>query len=134
MRLGELAPKVRREQVRLAVDGVLRQADIPVPTGELVKRVTAFLDAKEDQDWIARAIVDLAKEHECARQTGDTFVKYGKTMRRWEWLPLHKRSTRPTAQELERRRAKIAALEGDDDEWTVHPEPATDGFLEEDQG
>lgn len=124
MRFRELAPKVRRERIRVAVDGVLRQADVPVSTGELVKLVTQFLDAKDDQDWIARFIVDLAKEHENARQTGDTFVKYGRTMRRWEWLPLHT-AHRPTAQELQRRREKIAAQEAAED-WTVHPEPPED--------
>lgn len=131
MQFHELSAKVRRDRVRTAVDGVLRQADVPMGTGDLVKAVTRFLDAKEQQDWIARCVVDLSKEHPQARQTGDTFVKYGKTMRRWEWLPDHKRNTRPSAEELERRREKIAELEGED-EWTVHPEPAeTEEFLDD---
>lgn len=135
MRFSELKASVRRERVCEAVDGILRRADLPMSTGELVKAATTHLDARDCQDWIARAIVDLTKTHPSARQTGEVFVRYGREMRKWEWLPSHARTTKPSAAELQRRRERIAALEADDDMWTVHPEPPaqTEEFLD-DQG
>lgn len=122
--LFELSWKARRAKVREAVDGVLRSAGEPMGSGELVKAVAKFMGLNADeQKRMARLVTDLAPDHPSARQTGETFKKYGREMRRWEWLPIHAKPGLPKA-ELERRRRKIASQEAaDDDMWTVHPEP-----------
>lgn len=142
MNLRDLHPRLRIAKITETVDGVLRQASEPLTTSALVKAVAEFLDlSKDDQTLAARDVLKLATVHDMARQTDETFVKYGKTMRRWEWLPSHvhkapntpigtdgarePRKKRLTPEELERRRAEIARLE---DEWTI---PAAADFLED---
>jgi hypothetical protein len=134
MRLADYTPRVRRDKVAVALAAALRKIEAPTPTSEIVNEVCATLDTNEVR--AVAAILDVIKrEHPQARQTGETFERYGKKMQRWEWLPSHKRThPRLTAEELERRRAKIAADEAtDEDPWTVHPAPATGEFLEEDE-
>lgn len=135
--LTDLAPRVRVERVRLALNGVLRQITVSTPTSEIVKRVSDFLGiaTNPERTLVARDIMKLSKGHPCARQTAEEFVKYGRTMKRWEWLPSHSNRTSPISEEeLERRRAAIAADAADADQWTVHPAPAAEdgGFLDED--
>lgn len=140
--LRELHPRLRVAKIREIVDGLLKQAGEPLPTSALVKAVAEFLSlSKDDQNLAARDILNLAADHPMARQTEETFQKYGRTMRRWEWLPSHvkpapntpvgtdgarePRKARLTPEELQRRRDEIAKLE---DEWTV---PASADFLED---
>lgn len=142
MKFEDLNAKARQAKVLTAVDGLLRSAEEPLSTSALVAAVARFLDLdKADQNLAARDILRLAADHPMARQTDETFQKYGKTMRRWEWLPSHvkpapntpvgtdgarePRKARLTPEELQRRRDEIAKLE---DEWTV---PAAADFLED---
>lgn len=124
--LADLAPTVRRARITDAVDAALRQITEPVATAELVKRASVILGAEKETNLIARVVVDLARDHASARETGETFVKYGKVMKRREWLPAtRKRKPAATqisldADELQRRREVIAAHEAED-EWTVQP-------------
>jgi hypothetical protein len=133
MNFADLNAKARASKIRETVDGLLKTAEGPMTTSALVAAVAAFLGlSKADQNIAARDIVHLAKSHEMARQTGEVFVKYGKEMRRWEWLPSHvkppvRHTPRLTAAEIERRRAEVARLE---DEWTI---PAAADFLEDEQ-
>lgn len=117
--LFELKARARVAKVEEAVNGVLRTAGEPLSSSALVKAIAPFLDVPRER-WqeLARMVTDLARTHPQARQTGETFRKYGREMRRWEWLPAHKKPGLSRA-ELERRRAKIAAEEAD--EWTVPP-------------
>lgn len=131
--LRELHPKVRRAKVTDALNGVLRQLEGPTGTGEVVRRVALLMGLdKADQNLAARLIVELAPAHPLSRLTGETFVKYGKTMNRREWLPSHAQSApnapiRLSDGERARRRAEIAKHD-EEDEWTVHPA----AFLEDD--
>ncbi len=133
--LRDLHPKVRREKVTDALNGVLRLLEGPTGTGEVVARVATLMGLdKADQNLAARYIVELAPKHPLSRLTGDTFVKYGKTMNRREWLPSHAQAqpnspVRLSDGERERRRAIIAEHDAED-EWTVHP-PAD--FLEDEE-
>lgn len=132
MRLLDYTPRVRKEKVAIALAAALRKIEEPTPMAGVVAEVCAILDTKESRE-VAYILDALKRTHAHARQTGEVFKRYGKEMQRWEWLPSHKR-THPklSAEELERRRAKIAADEAENDPWTVHPEPARDEFLEED--
>lgn len=117
----ELSTKARRQRVREAVDGILREAGEPLATSALVKRTALFLGLDElQQNVLARFITDLAREHPLARKTGETFKRFGRDMQRWEWLPDYKAPGLSRA-EIERRRTKIAMMEGDGDIWTVPP-------------
>lgn len=131
--LRELHPKVRREKVTDALNGVLRQLEGPTGTGEVVRRVALLMGLdRADQNLAARYIVELAASHPMSRLTGESFVKYGKTMNRREWLPSHAQPAhnapvRLSDGERARRRAEIARLEAED-EWTI---PAPADFLED---
>lgn len=131
--LRDLHPRLRREKVTDALNGVLRQLDGPEKTSDVVRRVAELMGLdKKDQHLAARYIVELAPSHPLSRLTGDSFVKYGKTMQRREWLPSHKQPqpntpVRLSDGERERRRAIIAEHD-QEDEWTVHPS----AFLEDD--
>jgi hypothetical protein len=129
--LAELIPSVRRAKIADALEAALRQIKEATPTSDIVKRVSVILGAEKETGVIARVIGELAPSHPRAQETGETFVKYGRTMRRREWLAPPKRKP-GSAQislddaELRRRREAIAAHEAED-EWTVQP-PA---FLED---
>lgn len=135
-RLRELHPRVRRQKVTDALNGVLRQLDGPEKASSVVKRVAEFMGLNEaDQNLAARYIGELAPSHPMSRLTGETFVKYGKTMNRREWLPSHAQPAsnaplRLSDGERARRRAEIAKHEAEDD-WTVHPSASE--FLEDDE-
>jgi hypothetical protein len=126
---------VRRDKVTDALNGVLRLLEEPTGTGEVVKRVADFMGLdKADQNLAARYIVELAPGHPMSRLTGESFVKYGKTMQRREWLPSHAQPApnapiRLSDGERARRRAKIAQQEAED-EWTI---PAPSEFLEDEK-
>lgn len=134
-KLSDLHPKVRRAKVLEALNGVLRQIDAPTSTGEIVHRVAEFMALdRDDQNLAARYIVEATRTHNLAHLTGETFVKYGKVMKRWEWLPSHAKPAANTPIRLSdgeraRRRAEIARLEADDD-WSI---PAPGDFLEDEQ-
>lgn len=125
--LADLRAGKRREHVRLTVDAILRKAERPQPTADLVTAVADALGEPKAKNLIARALVDLAPEHPAASQTGEEFERFGRVMRRWLWAPLD-RKRRESASEIEARRARQRALE-DDDEWTVRPDPGA--FLED---
>ena len=135
--LRDFHPKVRRSKVEDALNGVLRGLDGPASTSEVVKAVAAFMGlSTADQNLAARYIVELASDHPMSRLTGDTFVKYGRTMQRREWLPSHAQPApnaplRLSDGERARRRAEIERLEAEDDEWTVQPTPEPGDFLED---
>jgi hypothetical protein len=133
--LRELHPKVRRQKVTDALNGVLRQLEGPEGTGEVVRRVAILMGlSPADQNLAARYIVELAATHPMSRLTGETFVKYGRTMQRREWLPSHAQPgqnapIRLSDGERARRRSEIARLEAED-EWTI---PAPSAFLEDEK-
>lgn len=133
-KLMDLHPRIRREKVTDALNGVLRQLEEPTNTGEVVKRVAAFMGLdKDEQNIAARYVVELAPKHLMSRLTGESFVKYGRTMQRREWLPSHTQPAqnapiRLSDGERARRRAVIAEHEAQDDEWTI---PAPSEFLED---
>lgn len=135
MILADLHPRLRRHKVSEALEAALRQIEEPTSTSALVKRVSVILGTPKETAGIARLIGELAPEHPSAKETGETFVKYGRTMKRREWLPSHVKRTNKSRveldpEELERRRAVIAS-HAEADEWTVHPEPAEPEFLED---
>jgi hypothetical protein len=131
--LRDLHPRLRRERIIDALNGVLRQLEGPESTGAVVARVAVLLGLdKEDQNLAARYVAEAAPDHPLSRLTGDTFVRYGKTMKRREWLPSHATAApnapiRLSDGERARRRAIIAEHEAEDD-WTVQPAP---DFLED---
>lgn len=124
--LADLIPGKRRERVRVAADVILRKAAGPLSTTELVPLVADALGEPKAAHTVARVLVDLAPEHPAASQTGEPFVRFGRTMRRWEWRPMTK-AKRESVKDIEDRRERQRAAETED-EWTVHPE-----FLEDDQ-
>lgn len=132
--LRDLNPRLRREKVLDALNGVLRQLEEPEGTGAVVARVAAFMGLDgADQKLAARYIGEAGPTHPLARATGEVFVKYGRTMKRREWLPSHAQPAqnapvRLSDGERARRRAIIAEHE-QEDEWTVHPAAE---FLEDD--
>lgn len=143
MRLSDLKASTRREKILEAVDAALKQADVPITTAELCKRIKVVLRAKEDSGYIAKELQKAAASgHPLRRATGETFVKYGREMPRYEWLPSHKASAPdPTPDPaLAERRARIAALEAEANtsetsevnEWEWTPPVEDDGeFLED---
>lgn len=162
MKLADITVNARHEKIMLALNGILRQLDTPVTTGELVRRITEFLGAAEGMNYVAKEMqkaVAKAGGHPLRKPTGETFVKYGRTMPRYEWLP-DQSKTIPTGPaepatvkpmtEREWRVYRVAELEAGRrdpgawvdpeagiDAWTVEPvapspveEPAGD-FLED---
>lgn len=131
MILADLHPRLRRHKVSEALEAALRQIEGPTSTSDLVKRISVILGTPKETTGIARLVGELAQAHPNAKETGETFVKYGRTMKRREWLPSHARGKGGiSAEELARRRAVIAShIEAD--EWTVSPEPAEPEFLED---
>lgn len=135
MILADLHPRLRRHKVSEAMEAALRQIEGPTSTSDLVKRVSVILGTPKETSGIARLIGELATEHPCARETGETFQKYGRTMKRREWLPSHAKRTNKSRVELDpdelaRRRAVVAAHAAEE-EWTVSPEPAEPEYLED---
>lgn len=117
MHLADLHPRKRAENVKLALDIALRELKEPAPTADIVSRLADLLHTSERQ--LIAAIVDreFLRSHPQARQTGEVFKRYGREMRRWEWIPAGRMSTAAR---------KAAQLEAEaDDMWTVRPgEPA----------
>jgi hypothetical protein len=133
--LADLHPRLRRHKVQEALAAALRQIEGPTSTSDLVKRIAVILGTPKETTAIARLVGELAPEHPSARETGETFVKYGRTMRRREWLPSHATRTKAKTRaveldpaELARRRAVIAS-HAEADEWTVQPDEPE--FLED---
>lgn len=127
MILADLHPRVRRHKVQEATEAALRQIEGPTSTSDLVKRVAVILGTPRETTSIARLIGELAPDHPCARETGEVFQKYGRTMKRREWLPSHAKQVSKSRveldpEELERRRAVIAA-HAEEDQWAIPPEP-----------
>lgn len=149
MRLCDLSSKARRTKLQETVNGVLRQIQEPITTADLVKRVQKFLGATDEQSYIAKEVQRFMREHPLCVPTGETFVKYGREMPRYQWLPNHKAATPDPETEWRRTRQRAIAagqpdpgpwvpLDADIDAWTVHPEAVEDvagqdpAFLEED--
>ena len=131
MRLADLHARKRRETVELALNAVLRKLKEPVGTAEIVGAIRDLLDTKEG-NLIARTLVDIAPTHPNAEQTGETFERFGRIMRRWQWTPAVKKA-RPKGESpeaIERRRQAQRAAEAADDQWTITPDDP--GFLEDD--
>lgn len=133
MRLRDYTPRVRKEKVTIALAAALRTIEVPTPTAAVVAEVCAILALSDETREVAYILDAIKRTHPQARETGETFQRYGKTMTRWEWLPSHKRTRTLSPEEIARRRAKIAADEAEEeDPWTVHPAPDTKGeFLED---
>lgn len=138
-RLADIAAKARRERLLMAVEGILRQTDVPLSTAEVVKRVREFLNIEEELAYVAKELQKAtAHGHPLRRPTGETFVKYGKTMPRYEWLPSHRKQSGGRDKALDQRRREIEALkrsppvkEEAADDWTWTPPTDEDGFLED---
>lgn len=135
MILADLHPRLRRHKVTEALEAALRQIEGPTSTSDLVKRISVILGTPKETTAIARLVGQLAPEHPSAKETGETFVKYGRTMKRREWFPSHARRTNKSRVELDpdelaRRRAVIAS-HAEAEEWTVQPEPTEPEFLED---
>ncbi len=133
MILTDLHPRLRRHKVSEATEAALRQIEGPTSTSDLVKRVAVILGTPKETAAIARLIGELAPDHPSARETGETFQKYGRTMKRREWLPSHAKRTSKSRveldpEELARRRAVIAS-HAEADQWTVQPDEPE--FLED---
>lgn len=132
MILADLHPRLRRHKVSEALEAALRQIEGPTSTSDLVKRISVILGTPKETTGIARLVGELASAHPNAHETGETFVKYGRTMKRREWLPSHAKRTSKSRvelppEELARRRAVVAShIEAD--EWSVPAEPE---FLED---
>lgn len=137
MVLAELRGHIRRAKVAAALDVALRTLKEPTRTTDVVSAIALILDTtKEEHQLIARDVGQLADTHPSARLTGETFVRYGKTMQKREWLPLAKLGKAGKIKldpaELQRRREVVAAHAAEEapDEWTVQPAPA-ESFLED---
>lgn len=138
-KLSDLTPKVRRERIMGAVDGILRQIDEPISTADLVRRVTEFLSASEGSSYVAKELQKATPAGHPQRQpTGETFVKYGKPMKRYVWLPSRAAKPRKEHPATAERRRQIEALkrssavkEEPADDWTWTPPTDADGFLED---
>jgi hypothetical protein len=131
--LADLHPRLRRHKVQEALGAALRQIEGPTSTSDLVKRIAVILGTPKETTAIARLVGELAPDHPSARETGETFMKYGRLMKRREWLPSHAKRTNKSRVELDpdelaRRRAVIASHE-EADEWTVQPDEPE--FLED---
>lgn len=135
MILADLHIKVRRHKVGEALEAALRQIEGPTSTSDLVKRISVILGTPKETTGVARIVGELAQTHANAHLTGETFVKYGRTMKRREWLPSHAKRTSKSRveldpEELARRRAVVASHEEVDD-WSVPAEPGEPEFLED---
>lgn len=136
MTLADLHPRLRRHKVSEALEAALRQIEGPTTTSELVKRISVILGTPKETTGIARLVGELAQSHASSYLTGETFTKYGRTMRRREWLPSHTKRTNKSRveldpEELARRRAVVASHEEAADEWTVQPDAPEPEFLED---
>lgn len=132
MILADLHPRLRRHKVGEALGAALRQIEGPTSTSDLVKRIAVILGTPKETTAIARLVGELAPDHPSAKETGETFQKYGRTMKRREWLPSHAKRTNKSRveldpEELERRRSVIAS-HAEEEAWTIPPEPE---FLED---
>lgn len=143
MKLADLTPRVRRERIMLAVEGILGQIAEPISTAELVKRVAAFLKTEEPGAYVAKELQKATPTgHPARKPTGETFVKYGKTMNRYEWFP-SKAAPKPRKEhpataarrkqieELKRSTAVNEAETPAVDEWEWTPPVDGDGYLED---
>lgn len=134
-RFANLSPKIRRDKVHTALEGVVRQLLDPTPTGEIVARVAAFLGLdKAEQFLAARVIVELSRTHPQSRLTGETFQKYGRTMQRREWVPLGQAAHEKLGVSEEEFKRKVAAqlkddAAAEDADWTITP--PNGGYLED---
>lgn len=104
-KLADLNARARGERIDMALDIIVRGLSAPTPTIDVANAVCKALGAtsKTERDVVSRAIVKAAPAHPKAYQTGDSFVMYGRTMRRWAWGP------------------KPARIEPAED-WTVGPD------------
>lgn len=136
MTLADLHPRLRRHKVSEALEAALRQIEGPTSTSDLVKRISVILGTPKETTGIARLVGELAQDHASSHLTGETFMKYGRTMRRREWLPSHAKRTNKSRveldpEELARRRAVVASHEEAEDDWTVQPDAPEPEFLED---
>lgn len=85
MDLSDLSVAKRTETVLLALDWALQDLTSPATTGEITALIAKRLRSKE-AGQISRIIVKAAdRVPEAAR--GDTFKRFGKSMRRVIWWP-----------------------------------------------
>lgn len=100
VKLSDLAPARRREEVGRAIEVTLAALMTAQPTADLVQSLASTLDATgyadtpDGRKMIARQLTELAPGHAQARSLG-SYVRYGKTMQRWEWLPRSQVSSVP---------------------------------------
>lgn len=125
--LKDLVPRKRRERIELALAAALDRIELPTPTSEIVQLVAEILHATDEKFLIAGIIDDLKRGHKQARETDQTFTRYGRLMHRWEWLPPHRRRTLTPEETAARRQAQATAEAAPaapdaDDEWTVQPD------------
>jgi len=96
MRFEHLSRAEQRYEVEGALPKVLAEIDRTAPTVVVVGRVARLLGA--DPAFITGLVMSIAKEgHPCAKQDGETFKRYGKTMKRWTWRPLAPVASAPVA-------------------------------------
>ena len=93
MRFEALSRAEQRYEIDGALPRILAEIDRPTPTVIIVARLARMLDA--DPAYITGLVIAIARNgHPLARKDGETFKRYGRTMRRWTWYP--SRTGQPT--------------------------------------
>jgi hypothetical protein len=87
MRFEHLSRAEQRYEIDSALPSLLAEIDRVTPTVIIVARLARLLDA--DPAYITGLVIQIARDgHPQARQDGEIFKRYGKTMHRWQWYPL----------------------------------------------
>jgi hypothetical protein len=90
MILADMSVKRRHVVLETMLEAVLQDLPGTVSTGEVVKRLCAMLETKEQQ-LVARWILVRAPQRVEAAHTGETYVHFGRPMQKWVWSPKEKR-------------------------------------------
>ena len=86
MRFEALSRAEQRYEIDGALPRILAEIDRPTPTVIIVARLARMLEA--DPAYITGLVIAIARDgHPLARKDGETFKRYGRTMRRWTWYP-----------------------------------------------
>ncbi len=86
MSFTSLSRAEQRYEVEGALAPILAGLDRVAPTVVVVGRVARALGA--DPKEVTGLVIAVAQDgHAQARKDGDTFYRYGKKMRRWNWYP-----------------------------------------------
>lgn len=95
----DLTYKTREFLVREAIDALLTEMEKPWPTAVLADYVALRVSTPGrvvKGTEVFGLVVEIARKgHPQAKQDGETFYRYGRKMRRWNWYPAEKCASPP---------------------------------------